>query len=97
MSTMNIRRLFIAAVVGSGLVAAVGMAEPTTKPAFEQKLCIVSDEELGSMGDPVVLEHEGRQVKFCCKACIKKFKSDPAKYIKKLDEQAAAATTQPSN
>jgi len=46
--------------------------------------CVVSGEELGSMGDAVVHEHEGTTVKFCCKSCIPEFEKDPAKYIAKL-------------
>ena len=41
------------------------------------------------MGEPVTLVHEGQTVKFCCKGCIKDFKKDPAKYLKKLDQPAA--------
>jgi YHS domain-containing protein len=46
--------------------------------------CVVSGEELGSMGDPIVYDHEGTTVKFCCKACIKDFKKDPDTYLAKL-------------
>ncbi len=100
---MNTRRLpAIATVVLSGLVAALAFAAaepatmPSTQPSNLQTKCVVSDEALGEMGDPVVLNYEGREVKFCCESCIKKFKKDPAKYLKKLDEQTAGATTQPT-
>lgn len=46
--------------------------------------CVVSGEKLGSMGEPVVIQHEGTEVRFCCKSCIKKFKKDSAKYLAKL-------------
>lgn len=52
--------------------------------------CVVSGEKLGEMGDPVVLQYEGREVRFCCNKCVKKFNQDPAKYLKKLDEAAQA-------
>jgi len=39
----------------------------------------------GSMGDPYVFTHEGREIKLCCKGCLDDFKKDPAKYIKKLE------------
>lgn len=52
---------------------------------YPLKTCVVSDEKLDSMGDPYVYKHEGREVKFCCKSCLKDFKKDPAKYLKKLD------------
>ena len=43
--------------------------------------CIVSENKLDSMGKPVRIVHEGQEIKFCCKPCIKKFKKDPAKYL----------------
>ena len=42
--------------------------------------CVVSGKELGSMGDPIIVEHKGTQVKLCCKHCTPKFEQDPAKY-----------------
>ena len=48
--------------------------------------CLVSGEELGSMGDPVVIEHEGREIRLCCAHCIEAFQNKPAKYLKKLDK-----------
>lgn len=51
--------------------------------------CVVSGAELGSMGDPVVINHNGREVRFCCPACVAKFNAEPEKYLKRLDEAAA--------
>jgi hypothetical protein len=56
------------------------------KKEYPLDVCVVSGEKLGSMGKPVVLQHEGREVRLCCAGCIDKFKQDPAKYLKKLDE-----------
>jgi YHS domain-containing protein len=56
---------------------------------YPLKTCIVSGEEFGGdMGDPVVIEYQGREIKFCCSSCVKKFNKDPEKYIKSLDEKA---------
>lgn len=51
---------------------------------YPLKVCIVTDNDLGSMGTPVTLVHEGQTVKFCCKPCVKKFKAEPQKYLAKL-------------
>ncbi len=71
----------------------VGLAadqKSEAKPkSYPLKTCVVSGEKLGEMGKPVVYVHEGREIKFCCKDCIKDFKKDPAKYVKKIDEEAA--------
>jgi hypothetical protein len=59
---------------------------PESKKPYPLDVCVVSGEKLGEMGKPVVLQHEGREVRLCCPACIDKFKKDPAKYLKQLDE-----------
>lgn len=46
--------------------------------------CPVSDEKLGSMGDPIVFVHSGQEIKLCCKNCRKDFDAEPAKYLAKL-------------
>jgi hypothetical protein len=53
--------------------------------AYPLDVCIVSDEELGSMGDPVVFVHNGQQIKVCCDDCKPAFEKDPAKYLAKLN------------
>lgn len=51
--------------------------------------CPVSGMALGSMGDAVSIVHNNRLVKFCCAPCSDPFKSDPERYLKKLDEEIA--------
>lgn len=62
-----------------GAVGDVSAAKP-----YPLDVCIVSGEELGSMGDPIVMVHEGQTVKFCCDSCVPDFEKDPAKFITKL-------------
>jgi len=57
----------------------------STKP-YPLDNCVVTDNELGSMGDPASLIYQGQEMKFCCKPCIKKFKANPEKYLKILAE-----------
>lgn len=52
--------------------------------AYPLETCIVSDEKLGSMGDPYVFTHEGQEIKLCCKSCQKEFKKTPNKFLNKL-------------
>jgi hypothetical protein len=80
-----------------GKDSAAAQASAEAKAAYPLSTCVVSDEKLegGDMGGPVDYIHkqEGkpdRLVRFCCKSCIKDFKKDPAKYIKLIDEAAAA-------
>jgi len=64
------------------------VAEINGAKAYPLDKCIVSDEKLGSMGEPIVLVHEGQEVKFCCESCQPKFEKDPAKYLTKLTTAA---------
>lgn len=48
-------------------------------------VCPVSGLELGSMGDPILFSHEGRDIRFCCAGCPPKFESDPGQYLSKVD------------
>ena len=71
-------------------LAADSKAKGKLKP-YPLKTCVVTDEKLGEMGEPYVMEYEGREIKFCCRGCVKDFKKEPAKYIKKLEQAEAKA------
>jgi YHS domain-containing protein len=62
---------------------------PAADPASAAKpyplsTCIVSDEKLGEMGKPEMVDYKGQQVGFCCKSCVGDFDKEPAKYLAKL-------------
>jgi Archaeal TRASH domain. len=80
--------VLLAALAGS---VSFGADKDTKEKAYPLEKCVVSDEKLGEMGKPYVFKHEGREVQLCCKDCLKDFKKDPAKYMKKLDEAEAKA------
>jgi hypothetical protein len=70
------------------------VATADTAAAYPLDTCVVSGEKLGEMGKPIdyIYKEEGkpdRLVRFCCKMCIGKFKKEPAKYLKLIDEAAA--------
>lgn len=86
----------IGAVVLSGILAAcsVSAADNQAQSGKAQKLkpyplktCLVTGEKLGEMGDPYVHKYQDREIKFCCKSCLKDFNKEPAKYIKKLEQE----------
>lgn len=41
----------------------------------------------GKINKAVYADHEGKRVYFCCGGCIDEFKKDPAKYVKKIEDQ----------
>jgi hypothetical protein len=52
--------------------------------AQEQQICPVTGAKLGSMGEPVLADVEGRKTWTCCAACPPKLKAEPAKYLARL-------------
>lgn len=53
--------------------------------ARQQRICPVSGEPLGSMGKPIKLTVEGREVFICCASCEDALREDPEKYFAKID------------
>jgi YHS domain-containing protein len=62
---------------------------PATPKPYPLKTCIVSDNDLDSMGEQTSIVHEGRVIKFCCQPCVAKFQKNPAKYLPKIEEKPA--------
>lgn len=56
-------------------------SETASTDAYPLDVCVVSGEKLGSMGTPVIINHEGTEVRFCCKSCKPDFEADPDKFI----------------
>jgi hypothetical protein len=69
-------------------LAAEKKAETKVKP-YVLKTCVISGDKLGEMGKPFVFTNDNREIKLCCKSCLKDFKKEPAKYVKKIEEAEA--------
>ena len=82
--------LFVSLCAAALTAVAADTNSEKLKP-YTLKTCVVSGDKLGEMGDPFVYAYKGREIKFCCKGCLKDFKKDPAKYIKMIDEAEAKA------
>jgi YHS domain-containing protein len=68
-------------------------AEEAAKDDYPLTTCVVSEEALDSMGGYYSFEYQGREVRFCCKDCKTDFLAEPAKYLKMIDDAAAAKKT----
>ena len=84
--------LLAAALVGCG--TSTPPAAKDEKPVLtdadkalieKQKLCLVANEPLGSMGTPIKVSVKGRDVFLCCEGCREAVLADPDKYLAKLD------------
>ena len=93
----------LAAVIALGSFAARAASDSPKTPAktaadYPLTTCVVSGDKLdGDMGAPFdyICKEDGkpdRLVRFCCKNCVKDFKKDPAKFLKMIDDAAAAKT-----
>lgn len=58
---------------------------------YPLKVCVVSNEPLGSMGEPVLVKHGDITVKLCCDGCIEEFNAKPAEFAAKVTEANAQA------
>ncbi len=67
-----------------GVQAADKKFKLKTKP-YPLETCVVSDEKLGSMGDPVVVVIGDQEVQLCCKSCKKDLESNQQANLAKID------------
>jgi YHS domain-containing protein len=70
-------------------------AEKEKPIPYPLKVCLVTGDELGSMGAPPSLVYKGQEFKFCCDGCPKDFNKDPEKYVKMLAEKVKEQTEKP--
>jgi hypothetical protein len=90
-SIKNLTALVLATAVLGGPLAALGADAAAPVKPYTLKTCPVSDEKLGEMGKPYIFTNANREIKLCCKDCLKDFKKDPAKYVKKIEAAEAKA------
>ena len=78
------RRAIFTAVLSMALLGFGAIVPAQAAKSYPLDTCVVSGNKLGSMGKVITKTHDGQEVKFCCKPCIKKFDKDPAKYVSKI-------------
>lgn len=73
------------------LVLDAGLHANTLTP-YPLTICIITGDKLGE--EPMVFSYDGREIKTCCTDCIDQFHTDPAGFVAKIEELAAAAQKQ---
>jgi YHS domain-containing protein len=93
---MGARLTAILLAVTAPFAAAQSPASTTPPPAaqspakpYSLKVCLVTDNDLDSMGDEVSIVYQGQTIKFCCQPCEKKFLRSPEKFLAKLPAKPA--------
>ena len=79
---LTLLALCLVALLSPLVAAAKEDAKGAVKP-YPLTLCIVTDNDLGSMGDERTFVYKGQEIKICCKPCEKKFLKNPEKYLAK--------------
>jgi hypothetical protein len=74
--------LFITSCASTGGASTASVGGTKSYPL---KTCIVTGNDLGSMGDEQRIVYQGQEIKFCCAPCVEKFQKNPAKYLAKLN------------
>lgn len=88
--------VFTASLLAGPLTGLAADAKTSDLKPYKLDKCVVSDEKLGEMGKPFVMEYKGQEIKLCCKSCKKDFDKNPEKFIKKMHEaENKAAAAQP--
>lgn len=93
------RIIFSLAIVFSMGTASLVCAEETVMADTQKtaavevgnKICPVSGEKVGEMGEPSKVEYKGKVYSLCCPACEKEFLKDPEKFAKIAEDEVAAA------
>ncbi len=65
--------------------ALAGLSPADRESAEQQRICPVSDQLLGSMGQPLKVEVQDREVWICCAGCEGPLQEDPQQYLAKLN------------
>lgn len=63
------------------------MTEESTAVEVGNKICPVSKEKVGEMGEVIKYEYNGKIYNLCCSMCAKDFKKNPEKYSKIAEEE----------
>jgi hypothetical protein len=71
--------------------AALANLSPADRSIAEaQDTCPVSDQLLGTMGTPIKVTVEGREIFVCCDGCVAELKDNFDQYSAKLDPPASS-------
>ena len=82
----QLNQLFAAASIVLSIAACTSAPKANAVRPYPFKTCLVTDNALGSMGDPITKIYEGRELKFCCAPCVEEFEANPAAFLSKLKD-----------
>jgi YHS domain-containing protein len=88
---VHFKKLFLAL----GLILIVSLLIfPGSSLAKDQTTCPVMG---GLINKNIYADYQGNRVYFCCPPCLKEFKKNPEKYVKKMQEQGITFAKSPDS
>jgi hypothetical protein len=87
-TVMKKAKYFLCGLALAILIPVLTQAEEAKVKPYPLKVCLITGEKIGTEGmTPVTITNQNQEIKFCCGGCVKTFKKDPEKYMKKLQEE----------
>jgi|GEM_PF-1894231 len=83
------RKIVFSLCVGIFFFGVIGLSYGQVEAG--NKICPVSGEKIEEEMK-ATYEYNGKIYNFCCASCVKEFRKDPDKYIKKVDDELKAAS-----
>lgn len=74
---------------GQGMMQSEGKEDESKAVEVGNKICPVSGEKVGEMGEIVKYEYNGKIYNLCCPMCQKDFSKNPEKYSKIAEDEVA--------
>jgi len=91
---MKTLKIWLTGALAMGLLVAAPWAGAEDKERvgdpYSLDVCAVSGEPLGSMGDPIVLVKDGRELRLCCAGCKGAVERQTDSVMSKVDEKMIA-------
>lgn len=85
---MKHAKYIVLGLAAAVLIPLLSRAEEAKTKPYPLKVCLITGEKIGSEGmTTVAITNQNQEIKFCCAGCVKAFKKDPEKYMKKLAEE----------
>ena len=89
------KAILLSVVLSAGLWMSAYAADEAKLVEVHNKTCPISHEEVGKGGmTPHMVTYNGKTYRLCCAMCEKDFKKDPEKFVKIMEEEAAAEAAQ---
>ncbi len=86
---MNYVKIFSSMLAIALLVVGCGSTKGNVVEPRLQATCPVMGDKIACLilDKDIYIDYEGKRIYFCSKSCLEKFKKDPGKFIKKMEDQ----------